>query len=81
MEWIVKDITIRYNDFGRDKGTYKGEIEFCKGKDDSLYKNSFTISLSDKRCKEYFELLKADIKDTADEFVNNLLLETENENE
>ena len=78
-ELDCQDVRINYINYGPKQGTYDGEISFCEEKTDLIHQDSFTIRLTDERCRDYFELMKSDIKNTAVEFVENLLMEPSKE--
>lgn len=76
-KWTLDRIEISRQQWGEDKGKYKGEIKFSNGKDE------FKFALNETLAKVYLSLIKDTVISGANELGNKLIesLEEKNENQ
>ena len=67
-DWVLKSIWIHLNDFGKDKGTYEGIVEFSNGLEEA-----FKFKIRKDTAGRYIALISEDIVKGADNLANRLL--------
>lgn len=67
-DWRLKQIIISLNNWGKDKGTYEGSVEFENGLEES-----FKFKIRKDIAGRYISLISEDIVKGADNLANKLL--------